>query len=177
MTNVATLKKSARIRVLNDNFRSTFLGGQVAAPSFCAPADDAPADVCPARNRAQESLRPSGGIQSEKHSQMLVDVANIRCAGATSSIDEGDDLLDGRTACGDRTDRVHHRFPQSQPAMRQQQQMSPLHRTGDCRRIGPVYLIVGNFAVRMVAERTGSQPMHTSLARASSPAVAINRDI
>jgi hypothetical protein len=44
---------------------------------------------------------------------------------------------------------------QSQPAMRQQQQMSPLHRTGDCRRIGPVYLIVGNFAVRMVAERTG----------------------
>jgi hypothetical protein len=69
MTNVATLKKSARIRVLNDNFRSTFLGGQVAAPSFCAPADDAPADVCPARNRAQESLRPSGGIQSEKHSQ------------------------------------------------------------------------------------------------------------
>src|SRR5262249_46461571 len=29
MTNVATLKKSARIRVLNDNFRSTFLGGQV----------------------------------------------------------------------------------------------------------------------------------------------------
>jgi hypothetical protein len=29
MTNVATLKKSARIRVLNDNFRATFLGGQV----------------------------------------------------------------------------------------------------------------------------------------------------
>jgi hypothetical protein len=29
MHNVATLKKSARIRVLNDNFRSTFLGGQV----------------------------------------------------------------------------------------------------------------------------------------------------
>jgi Protein of unknown function (DUF3768) len=29
MTNVATLKKSARIRVLNDNFRSSFLGGQV----------------------------------------------------------------------------------------------------------------------------------------------------
>jgi Protein of unknown function (DUF3768) len=29
MTNVATLNKSARIRVLNDNFRSTFLGGQV----------------------------------------------------------------------------------------------------------------------------------------------------
>ena len=30
MTNVvATLKKSTRIRTLNDNFRSTFLGGQV----------------------------------------------------------------------------------------------------------------------------------------------------
>jgi Protein of unknown function (DUF3768) len=29
MTNVAILKKSARTRVLNDNFRSTFLGGQV----------------------------------------------------------------------------------------------------------------------------------------------------
>jgi len=29
MTNVATLKKSARTRVLNDNFRATFLGGQV----------------------------------------------------------------------------------------------------------------------------------------------------
>src|SRR5262245_9813612 len=29
MTNVATLKKSSRIRVLNDNFRATFLGGQV----------------------------------------------------------------------------------------------------------------------------------------------------
>jgi Protein of unknown function (DUF3768) len=29
MTNVATLKTSTRIRVLNDNFRSTFLGGQV----------------------------------------------------------------------------------------------------------------------------------------------------
>jgi Protein of unknown function (DUF3768) len=29
MTNVATLKTSTRIRVLNDNFRSTFIGGQV----------------------------------------------------------------------------------------------------------------------------------------------------
>src|SRR5262249_5522643 len=29
MTNVATLKTSARVRVLNDNFRATFLGGQV----------------------------------------------------------------------------------------------------------------------------------------------------
>jgi Protein of unknown function (DUF3768) len=29
MTNVATLKTSTRIRVLNDNFRSTFLGGKI----------------------------------------------------------------------------------------------------------------------------------------------------
>jgi Protein of unknown function (DUF3768) len=29
MTDVATHKTSARIRVLNDNFRSTFIGGQV----------------------------------------------------------------------------------------------------------------------------------------------------
>jgi hypothetical protein len=29
MSDVATLKSSARIRVLNDNFRSTFIGGQV----------------------------------------------------------------------------------------------------------------------------------------------------
>ena len=29
MTNVAALKTSTRIRVLNDNFRSTFIGGQV----------------------------------------------------------------------------------------------------------------------------------------------------
>ena len=29
MNNVATLKTSMRIRVLNDNFRSTFIGGQV----------------------------------------------------------------------------------------------------------------------------------------------------
>ena len=29
MSNVATFKQSARVRVLNDNFRSTFLGGQV----------------------------------------------------------------------------------------------------------------------------------------------------
>jgi hypothetical protein len=29
MTNVATLKTSTRIRVLNDNFRTTFLGGRV----------------------------------------------------------------------------------------------------------------------------------------------------
>jgi Protein of unknown function (DUF3768) len=29
MTNVASLSKSDRIRVLNDNFRSTFVGGQV----------------------------------------------------------------------------------------------------------------------------------------------------
>jgi hypothetical protein len=29
MTNVVALKSSARIRVLNDNFRSTFIGGQV----------------------------------------------------------------------------------------------------------------------------------------------------
>jgi hypothetical protein len=35
MTNVASLK-SARIRVLNDNFRSTFLGGQVVFSSGVA---------------------------------------------------------------------------------------------------------------------------------------------
>jgi hypothetical protein len=29
MTNVATLKTLTRIRVLNDNFRATFIGGQV----------------------------------------------------------------------------------------------------------------------------------------------------
>jgi hypothetical protein len=29
MSNVATLKTSTRIRVLNDNFRSTFIGGEV----------------------------------------------------------------------------------------------------------------------------------------------------
>jgi hypothetical protein len=29
MNSVGTLKKSDRIRVLNDNFRSTFIGGQV----------------------------------------------------------------------------------------------------------------------------------------------------
>ena len=29
MSNVATLKTSTRIQVLNDNFRSTFVGGQV----------------------------------------------------------------------------------------------------------------------------------------------------
>jgi Protein of unknown function (DUF3768) len=29
MTDVATLKTSTRIRVLNDNFRATFIGGQV----------------------------------------------------------------------------------------------------------------------------------------------------
>ena len=33
MTNVATLKTSSRIRVLNDNFRSTFLGGQMGSLS------------------------------------------------------------------------------------------------------------------------------------------------
>jgi hypothetical protein len=36
MTNVATLKKSARTRVLNDNFRSTFLGGRIALSSGIA---------------------------------------------------------------------------------------------------------------------------------------------
>jgi hypothetical protein len=29
MSSVATLKKSNRIRVLNDNFRTTFIGGRV----------------------------------------------------------------------------------------------------------------------------------------------------
>jgi Protein of unknown function (DUF3768) len=36
MTSVATLKTSARIRVLNDNFRSTFIGGQVVMSSGVA---------------------------------------------------------------------------------------------------------------------------------------------
>jgi hypothetical protein len=31
MTNVLALKTSDRIRILNDNFRSTFIGGQVRA--------------------------------------------------------------------------------------------------------------------------------------------------
>jgi Protein of unknown function (DUF3768) len=36
MTNVATLKTSTRIRVLNDNFRSTFIGGQVVVSAGVA---------------------------------------------------------------------------------------------------------------------------------------------
>jgi len=36
MTNVATLKKSARIRALNDNFRITFIGGRIALSSGIA---------------------------------------------------------------------------------------------------------------------------------------------
>jgi hypothetical protein len=42
MSNVATLAKSNRIRVLNDNFRSTFIGGQVVMTAGVA---DLPMDV------------------------------------------------------------------------------------------------------------------------------------
>jgi Protein of unknown function (DUF3768) len=49
MTNVATLKTSTRIRVLNDNFRSTFIGGQVVMSAGVA-------DV-PLGTRAQVMLK------------------------------------------------------------------------------------------------------------------------
>jgi hypothetical protein len=42
MSNVAALAKSNRIRVLNDNFRSTFIGGQVVMTAGVA---DLPMDV------------------------------------------------------------------------------------------------------------------------------------
>ena len=42
MTDVVALKSSARIRVLNDNFRSTFIGGQVVLTAGVA---DLPLDV------------------------------------------------------------------------------------------------------------------------------------
>jgi Protein of unknown function (DUF3768) len=42
MNNIGTLKRSDRIRLLNDNFRSTFVGGQIVTTAGVA---DLPIDV------------------------------------------------------------------------------------------------------------------------------------
>ena len=67
MNSVAALAKSNRIRVLNDNFRSTFIGGQVVMTAGVA---DLPMDV-KARALIQVQRFASFNADNDPHAESL----------------------------------------------------------------------------------------------------------